>query len=185
MYSPLLRLLLSLSFCVGRACSEVASWRADARAIEERVESMRDKERELHVEALAKRMAEKNALSERRGRMREEAARRARRARELEDEEARRRREERAREAVEAKSMAMEEAAQRCVDEYWGLPTKWQYYRRLEEYRRRVWAARIADRRKRMIQVGELAADTDAETRLIRGAELKEPWQRDWLDGVA
>ena len=40
--------------------------------------------------------------------------------------------------------------------------------RRLEEERRRIWEARIGDRRTRMVQIGEVNADTLDETNHMR-----------------
>jgi hypothetical protein len=90
------------------------------------------------------------------------------------------------REASNRHGMSCAEAEQRRVDDFWGLPTAWAGWRRLEEYRRKVWAARVADRRKRMVQVRNSAMDTAGETEAVRnGSGLKEPWQRDWTGGLA
>ena len=62
---------------------------------------------------------------------------------------------------------------------------QWESWRRLEEYKRKVWEARIADRRKRMVQVKNSTMDTPSETfDVLNGSGLKEPWQRDWVQGV-
>ena len=86
-------------------------------------------------------------------------------------------------EAAQRQRMGMEEAAQRSVDDFWGLPTKWAYFRRLEAYKAKIWVARMGDRRKRMIQVGEVLADSQEETAAVR-AFSKEPWMRDWVQGT-
>jgi hypothetical protein len=98
-------------------------------------------------------------------------------------EDAVRRRAEQAAEVHETKSMRLEEARQRCVDDFWGLPTAWAYCRRLEAYRLKVWQARTSDRRRRMVQVKNSDAATAAETDFIRNEGTNEPWRRDWLQG--
>jgi len=163
---------------------QVAEWRREAVELDTQKAQRLEKERQLHVQLLEERQRLKAMGSARRAAMRSEAAARAAREAELAAEEARRLAEERAREQRERVEMSLEEARERCVDDYWGLLTKWAYYRRLEEYKRKVWLARIADRRRRMIQVGNASADTDRETAKIRGEDLKEPWQRNWLEGT-
>ena len=60
------------------------------------------------------------------------------------------------------------QARQCAIDPFWGLPTEWERLRRLEEERRRIWEARIGDRRTRMVQIGEAKSDTKDETEHIR-----------------
>ena len=72
------------------------------------------------------------------------------------------------REAAERLAWGIEEARQCAIDDFWGLPTEWERLRRLEEERRRIWEARINDRRVRMVQIGEVKADTDIETMHMR-----------------
>ena len=63
---------------------------------------------------------------------------------------------------------AVEEARQCAIDAFWGLPTEWERLRRLEEERRRIWEARINDRRVRMVQIGEVKADNRDDTEHMR-----------------
>ena len=164
---------------------QIKAWRAGAAEIEASQAARADNEEKAHVAVLAGRAADKALGAARRAAMRLDALHRDEEAHRLKEEEAARRAAEAAHEAKERHNMSVEEARQTCVDDFWGLPTKWDSWRRLEAYKRKVWQARIADRRKRMIQVGEVLADTAEETDEVRfGAGMKEPWMRDWVEGA-
>jgi hypothetical protein len=162
---------------------QVTSWKTSAKELDNGIEARKDKENLAHVEFLEARNAEKVAGAAQRVLMRVEALRRGENDSSLEQEAAERLKTERTLEEKERERFGVEEARQRAIDDFWGIPTAWAYYRRLEEYKRKVWQARIADRRKRMVQVGNSSAADDAETQAIRSS-YKEPWQRDWLDGT-
>jgi hypothetical protein len=143
------------------------------------------KQEEAHIAFLQERAALKAAGAKARDHMRRNALAKDEVDLRLQQEAAERLRHERALEAKARHSMACAEAEQRRVDDFWGLPTAWANWRRREEYKKKVWAARIADRRKRMVQVRNSAMASDAETEAVRnGSGLKEPWQRDWTEGV-
>ena len=64
--------------------------------------------------------------------------------------------------------MSIEEARQSAIDDFWGLPTCWAHFRRIELFKLRVWNARISDRNKRAVQVSITEAPTEEETEKIR-----------------
>ena len=75
-------------------------------------------------------------------------------------------------EAKECRRMAIEEARQTSIDNFWGLPTRWAHYRRIEIFKLKVWNARVADRNKRAVQVEITDAATEEETERIRTEKI-------------
>mmetsp|Transcript_16035 Transcript_16035/g.37215 ORF Transcript_16035/g.37215 Transcript_16035/m.37215 type:complete len:679 (-) Transcript_16035:24-2060(-) len=163
---------------------QLADWRSQAADLEAKQELRRDKLQAKHVADLEARAAEKAGGAVKRLKMRQDALKRDFEAEKLAKADQERKKAELEREAQERRGMSMEEARQRCVDDFWGIGTRWTYYYRLEDYKRKIWQARIADRRKRMIQVGNSLGNTDEETEAVIQTKYKEPWQRDWAQGT-
>mmetsp|Transcript_19034 Transcript_19034/g.24831 ORF Transcript_19034/g.24831 Transcript_19034/m.24831 type:complete len:678 (+) Transcript_19034:98-2131(+) len=162
---------------------QIDNWKSSAKELDQGIEARKDKENRAHIEFLEARKAEKVAGAAQRVLMRVDALKRGEREAALEQEAADRLKAERLLEEKERERFGVEEARQRSIDDFWGIPTAWAYYKRLEEYKKKVWQARIADRRKRMVQVGNSTGEDDTETADIRTGS-KEPWQRDWLEGT-
>jgi len=143
-------------------------WRKQVQDIEDANNRRLERERLAHQRKLEERARLKLEANIKRAKLRKTAEEEAEAARKRANDAALRKVLELEREANERLMWGIEEARQCAIDPFWGLPTEWERLRRLEEERRRIWEARIGDRRTRMVQIGEAKSDTKDETEHIR-----------------
>jgi len=129
-------------------------WLEDAQEVKDKIEAKYQRQQWLRQQKIDKRNGRKRLDKILRDKMHKEAEmRRAEDARQ-ELERQHRLAEEEHRQQAERHKMALNEADQRGVDRFWGIPTAKEKERRLEEMRRRLFEARIKDKRAMMVAVG-------------------------------
>ena len=130
------------------------SWRRASRECLDKINQKYKKQEHLRTKKIEKRDEQKRINRELRNAMRLDAEERAREAAKMEMERQRIKKEEEAREAQCRFDMGLAESDQRAIDRFWGLPTDAEKKRRLEEFLRRQFEARIRDKRAMMVAVG-------------------------------
>lgn len=139
-----------------------------AQEIEDIMKVRKEKERLAHLNFLQERAQKKAAGNARRLAMREDSLAREREEVRRAAAAVGRKQAELEKEAKERRNMSIEEARQTAIDDFWGLPTRWAHFRRIEIFKLKVWNARVADRNKRAVQVELTNAATEEETERIR-----------------
>ncbi len=129
-------------------------WLRDAQEVKDRINAKFDRQKWLRMQKIGKREELKRINHRLREEMRKEAERRELEEARAEHERQQRLIEEETREEKARFMMSVCEAEQRAIDRFWGIPTEREKARRLEEFLRKQFEARVRDKRAMMVAVG-------------------------------